>query len=62
MRKQFGILSNKVGQLRQKLDRERTAVVALVQHLVDAWNKHDRDALASVFPEDDDYVISPVKP
>ncbi len=37
-------------------DREKTAVIAVVQHFVDAWNLHDMDAFASLFPEDADFV------
>jgi len=25
-------------------DREKTTIVAVVQHFVDAWNRHDMDA------------------
>jgi uncharacterized protein (TIGR02246 family) len=37
-------------------DREKTTIVAVVQHFVDAWNRHDMDALGSVFSEDADFV------
>ena len=37
-------------------ERDKTAVVAVVQHFLDAWNRHDMDALVSVFSEDADFV------
>jgi uncharacterized protein (TIGR02246 family) len=37
-------------------EADKTAVVAVVQHFVDAWNRHDMDALVSVFSEDADFV------
>jgi uncharacterized protein (TIGR02246 family) len=37
-------------------ERDKTAVVAVVQRFVDDWNSHDMNALASVFSEDADFV------
>jgi len=35
---------------------DKAAVIDVLNHFVDAWNRHDMNALASVFSEDADFV------
>jgi uncharacterized protein (TIGR02246 family) len=36
--------------------QERDAIAGVVTRIIDAWNRHDMDAFASVFAEDADFV------
>jgi uncharacterized protein (TIGR02246 family) len=58
----FGVASNTTVSPRagaaamNQQDEEKAAVIAVAQKFVEAWNRHDMDALASVFSQDADFV------
>jgi uncharacterized protein (TIGR02246 family) len=56
LRMNGSVFSQTQGAIVTEQDREKTAVIAVVQHFVDAWNLHDMGAFASIFSEDADFV------